>query len=66
MAFEVYMGAEVVRKLLSKMDLVQLSEQLRKDLEETNSKQKKKDFTKRLEIVEAIGIGTDPSGWCWK
>ena len=45
------------------MDLVQLSEQLRKDLEETNSKQKKKDFTKRLEIVEAIRDSENRPEW---
>ena len=34
------MGAEAVRKLLMKLDLVRLSEVLRVDLAETGSKQK--------------------------
>ena len=53
-AFEAVMGAEAIRKLLSALDLVKLSEQLRKDLSETGSKQKAKDLTNRLKIVESV------------
>src|SRR5262245_52337844 len=42
-AFEADMGAEAVRKLLSGMDLVKLSEELRKELAETGARQRKKD-----------------------
>ena len=35
------MGAEAVRKLLCALDLVQLSDELRTELGETNAKQKK-------------------------
>ena len=48
------MGAEAIRKLLVGRDLVKLSVDLRKDLSETNSKQKKKDYISRLKIVESI------------
>src|SRR5262249_61164287 len=50
-AFEAEMGAEAVRKLLVKMDLVTLSKELREELTTTNSKQKKKDLINRLKIV---------------
>ncbi len=62
-AFEADMGAEAVRKLLSVLDLVTLSEQLRQDLEETNSKQKKKDLTNRLKIVESIRDSDNKPEW---
>ena len=47
-AFQAEMGAEAIRKLLVKMDLVTLSKQLREELTTTNSKQKKKDLINRL------------------
>ncbi len=47
-AFEADMGAEAVRKLLTNLDLVKLSEELRKEMAETNSKQRKKDLINRL------------------
>ena len=61
--FEADMGAEAVRKLLNKLDLVTLSEELRVDLEETGSKQKKKDLTNRLKIVEAIRDSDNRPEW---
>ena len=48
------MGAEAVRKMLNDLDLVELSKELRTELEETGSKQKAKDLVNRLKIVEAI------------
>ena len=42
------MGAEAIRKLLTDLDLVELSQSLRRELDETNSKQKKKDLINRL------------------
>ena len=49
------------------LDLVKLSEELREELVETNSKQKKKDLINRLKIVESDPrlATTSPSGWCW-
>src|SRR5689334_20758314 len=57
------MGAEAVRKLLVGLDLVKLSEELRKDLVETNSKQKKKDLINRLKIVESIRDSDNRPEW---
>jgi len=57
-SFEAEMGADAVRKLLTGLDLSVLSRQLRDELAETNSKQKRKDLVNRLKIVEAI-MGSD-------
>src|SRR5437762_6807525 len=62
-AFEAEMGAEAVRKLLVGLDLVKLSDELRKDLVETNSKQKKKDLINRLKIVESIRDSDNRPEW---
>ncbi len=62
-SFEADMGAEAVRKLLNRLDLVQLSEQLRVDLHETGSKQKKKDLINRLKIVESIRDSDNRPEW---
>ena len=62
-AFEAEMGAEAVRKLLVGLDLVKLSDELRKELFETNSKQKKKDLINRLKIVESIRDSDNRPEW---
>ena len=62
-SFEADMGAEAVRKLLTSLDLVALSEQLRKELEETGSRQKAKDLTNRLKIVESIRDSDNKPEW---
>jgi DNA-directed RNA polymerase subunit beta' len=63
--FEAGMGAEAVKKLLEKLDLVELSKKLRDELfalsqKEKPSKQKQRDLVKRLKVVEALrdsGLG---------
>ncbi|MCL4203717.1 MAG: DNA-directed RNA polymerase subunit beta' [Pirellulaceae bacterium] len=62
-AFEVDMGAEGVRKLLMNLDLVKLSDELRVELMETNSKQKRKDLINRLKIVESIRDSDNKPEW---
>ena len=62
-SFEAEMGAEAIRKLLLNLDLVSLSDELRKELAETGSKQKAKDFTNRLKIVESIRDSDNKPGW---
>jgi DNA-directed RNA polymerase subunit beta' len=62
-SFEAEMGAEAVRKLLGGLDLVKLSQDLRQDLTETNSKQKKKDLINRLKIVESIRDSDNRPEW---
>src|SRR2546421_7497473 len=52
--FKADMGAEAVRTLLTAMDLATESGNIRDAITKTNSKQKIKDYTKRLKIVEAI------------
>ncbi len=61
--FDADMGAEAVRKLLMELDLVKLSQDLRVDLAETSSKQKKKDLINRLKIVEAIRDSDNRPEW---
>lgn len=56
-------GAEAIRKLLLGLDLVQLSKDLRIDLHETGSKQKKKDLVNRLKIVESIRDSDNKPEW---
>ncbi len=62
-SFEADMGAEAIRKLLGQLDLVTLSDQLRVDLAETGSKQKKKDLVNRLKIVESIRDSDNRPEW---
>jgi DNA-directed RNA polymerase subunit beta' len=62
-AFEAEMGAEAVRKLLLGLDLVELSKELRIELEQTGSKQKAKDLVNRLKIVEAIRDSENKPEW---
>ncbi len=62
-AFKANMGADAVRDLLQKLDLVKLSDDLRVELAETGSKQKRKDLTNRLKIVEAIRDSDNKPEW---
>jgi DNA-directed RNA polymerase subunit beta' len=61
--FEANMGAEAVRRLLGKLDLDQLSAELRTELKETGSKQRRKNIIKRLKIVEAIRDSSNRPEW---
>ncbi len=61
--FKAGMGAEAIRDLLASLDLVKLSGELRTELATTNSKQKKKDLTNRLKIVEAIRDSENKPEW---
>ncbi len=61
--FEGEMGAEAIKKLLGLLDLNVEAEKIRRDIEKTNSKQKIKDLTKRLKIVEAIRNSENKSEW---
>ncbi len=61
--FQADMGADAVRKLLARLDLVGLSKQLRQELTETSSKQKMKDLTKRLKVVESLRDSDNRPEW---
>ncbi len=61
-SFTAMMGAEAVRELLNQLDLTSLSRELREELATTKSKQRQKDLSKRLKIVEQIrGSENDPA-----
>ncbi len=62
-SFEIDMGAEAVKKLLETINLVEESVQLRRDLRETGSQQKMKDYIKRLKIVEALRDSDNRPEW---
>jgi len=62
-AFDADMGAEAIKKLLQRLDLPALSEQLRGELRETRSKQKRKDLIKRLKTVEALRDSGNRCEW---
>ncbi|MFO1066269.1 MAG: DNA-directed RNA polymerase subunit beta' [Pirellulales bacterium] len=62
-SFDADMGAEAIRKLLQSLDLATLGDELRKQLAETNSKQKKKDLINRLKLVEAIRDSENRPEW---
>jgi DNA-directed RNA polymerase subunit beta' len=62
-SFKALMGAESVKELLIGMDLTTLSGTLREEITKTNSKQKIKDLTKRLKIVEALRNSENQPEW---
>ena len=62
-SFEADMGADAIRKLLSHLDLVTLSDELREDVRVTGSKQKAKDLINRLKTVESIRDSDNKPEW---
>src|ERR1041385_2621786 len=61
--FEAEMGAEAIKKLLGMLDLNTEAARIRVDIEKTNSKQKIKDLTKRLKMVEAVRGSENKAEW---
>ncbi|MHC4089107.1 MAG: DNA-directed RNA polymerase subunit beta', partial [Planctomycetota bacterium] len=61
--FTAVMGAEAVKELLNRLDLEELSKQLREELLKTASKQKQRDLAKRLKIVEAVKSSENNPAW---
>ncbi len=61
--FEADMGAEAVKKLLQKMDMPNLSEELREELKATRSKQKSRDIIKRLRTLEMLMDSPNKPEW---
>ena len=62
-AFTALMGAEAVRELLYQLNLNDLSDQLREGLNNTRSKQKIKDLSKRLKLVEQLRLSANDPTW---
>jgi len=61
--FQAGMGAEAVRDLLEKLDLPVIAQELRTELTETGSKQRKAEIVKRLKLVEAIKDSPNKAEW---
>ena len=61
-SFEAGMGAESLRKLLEKVDLEDLSAQIKKEIERS-SEQKKLKLLKRLDTVESFRISGNRPEW---
>ena len=57
------MGAEAVKKLLNQIDMPAEAAKIREDIEKTSSKQKIKDLTKRLKMIEAVRNSENKSEW---
>ena len=62
-SFKALMGGDAIKALLQQIDFLALSESLRLELDQTGSKQKVKDLTKRLKIVEAIRKSDNEAEW---
>ncbi|MBF9001279.1 MULTISPECIES: DNA-directed RNA polymerase subunit beta' [Vibrio] len=61
--FTAKMGAEAIKDLLQDMDLVAEAEQMREELQTTNSETKRKKITKRLKLVEAFVTSGNKPEW---
>jgi DNA-directed RNA polymerase subunit beta' len=61
--FDADMGAEAVKKILRRLDLQKLSQELREELLSTRSKQRMKDIIKRLRTVEMLRDSNNNPEW---
>ncbi|MGK2888850.1 MAG: DNA-directed RNA polymerase subunit beta' [Candidatus Malihini olakiniferum] len=61
--FDAKMGAEAIQALLKNMDLEQECEQLREELNGTNSETKRKKLTKRIKLLEAFVQSGNKPEW---
>ncbi|MEN6307127.1 MAG: DNA-directed RNA polymerase subunit beta' [Anaerohalosphaeraceae bacterium] len=61
--FKASMGAEAVKELLGKLELNSLSVELKTQITETSSKQKIKDLSKRLKLVNSIRNSDNKAEW---
>ncbi|OGQ70258.1 MAG: DNA-directed RNA polymerase subunit beta' [Deltaproteobacteria bacterium RIFCSPLOWO2_12_FULL_44_12] len=61
--FQVGMGGEIVREMLKKTDLDELSKRLRKDLKKTKSVTLTKKLSKRLKLVEQLKEAGNRPEW---
>ncbi|MFH1747323.1 MAG: DNA-directed RNA polymerase subunit beta' [Planctomycetota bacterium] len=61
--FRALMGAEAVRELLAQLDLTLASNELLDGLRKTSSKQKIKELSQRLKLVEAIRKSDNEAQW---
>ncbi|MDR3111255.1 MAG: DNA-directed RNA polymerase subunit beta' [Planctomycetaceae bacterium] len=61
--FKAEMGADAIRKLLQRLNLTQESTNLRQEMTETKSKQRKKDIINRLKLIEALMQSENRPEW---
>ena len=61
--FRAEMGAEAIKELLCEIDLDKLSEELKKELEDTQQGQKRVKLLKRLDVVEAFRLSGNRPEW---
>jgi DNA-directed RNA polymerase subunit beta' len=61
--FEAEMGADAIKKLLSQLNLDAEAKKVREEIDKTNSKQKIKDLTKRLKMIEAVRHSQNKAEW---
>lgn len=61
--FRVGIGGEVVRDMLGKLDLDELSKRLRRDLKKTKSEAMSKKLSKRLRLVEQFREADNKAEW---
>ena len=61
--FKSLMGAEAVRELIERTDMDEVAAEIRQALKETRSKQKIKDLSKRLKLVEQIRGSDNNPAW---
>jgi len=62
-AFKAGMGAEAIKVLLENLNLDEVSVQLKDAIARTNSKQKMKELTKRLKIINQIKNSNNKAQW---
>ncbi len=62
-SFKAMMGAEAIRLLLQQLNLEAISVELKESIAKTNSKQKLKDLSKRLKIVENLRLSENQADW---
>ncbi|MHC4931982.1 MAG: DNA-directed RNA polymerase subunit beta', partial [Planctomycetota bacterium] len=62
-AFDASMGAEAVRDLLKTLNLDEVSEELKQELNTTRSRQRQKDIIKRLKLVDALRESDNKAEW---
>lgn len=61
--FEAGIGAEAIKKLLERLDLEALENELQEDYHKTKSEQKQKDIIKRLKIVRSLKKSRNKPEW---
>jgi DNA-directed RNA polymerase subunit beta' len=62
-SFKAAMGAEAIRSLLENLNLDEIAAQLKQSITKTNSKQKIKDLTKRLKIINQVRNSSNKAQW---